>query len=116
MLAAALLAPLVLPTFRDITTSAKIAFKNKASHTRREHLPETMGAGVAIFDYDNDGRIDLFFVTGAALQDPMMSGKLPEKSDPRYWDRLYHNNGDGTFTDVTEAAGVRGRFLALLAP
>src|SRR5207237_3993998 len=45
----------------------------------------------------------------ATLQDPMPSGAQPDKSDPRYWNRLYRNNGNGTFTDVTEKAGVQGR-------
>ena len=61
-----------------------------------------------MFDYDGDGRLDLFFVNGAALDDPMPTGKEPDKRDPRFWNRLYHNNGDGTFTDVTEKAGVQG--------
>jgi len=56
---------------------------------------------VAVFDYNNDGLMDLFFVNGAHLPDM-------DKSDPSYWNRLYRNNGDGTFTDVTEKAGVRG--------
>ncbi|HWD99881.1 MAG TPA: CRTAC1 family protein, partial [Bryobacteraceae bacterium] len=64
--------------------------------------------GVAIFDYNNDGLLDLFFVNGAALKDPMPPGAKPDKSDSRYWNRLYRNNGDGTFTDVTEQAGLRG--------
>ncbi len=67
-----------------------------------------MGAGVAMFDYNNDGFLDLFFVNGAALRDPMPPGAKPDKSDPRFWNRLYRNNGDGTFTDVTEGAGLRG--------
>ncbi|HKE24814.1 MAG TPA: CRTAC1 family protein [Bryobacteraceae bacterium] len=67
-----------------------------------------MGAGVAMFDYDNDGLLDLFFVNGAALRDPMPPGAKPDKSEPRFWNRLYRNNGDGTFTDVTESAGLRG--------
>ena len=66
-----------------------------------------MGGGVAVFDYDGDGRLDLFFVNGAALQETM-SGRMPDKSNPKFWNRLYRNNGDGTFTDVTERAGVRG--------
>jgi hypothetical protein len=109
----ALLAPAVLPTFKDITGSSKVNFKNEASHTSQKYLPETMGGGVAIFDYDNDGRMDLFFVNGAALEDSMPAGKRPDKSDRRYWDHLYHNNGDGTFTDVTERAGVRGQFYGM---
>ena len=67
-----------------------------------------MGAGVAMFDYNNDGFLDLFFVNGAALQDPMPSSAKPDKSDPRFWNRLFRNNRDGTFTDVTQAAGLRG--------
>jgi len=47
-------------------------------------------------------------VNGAALTDPMTAGGQPDKSDPRFWNRPYRNNGDGTFTDVTAAAGVRG--------
>ena len=60
-----------------------------------------------MFDYDGDGRQDLFFVNGAALGDSMPADKLPDKSEARYWNRLYHNNGDGTFTDVTEKAESR---------
>lgn len=67
-----------------------------------------MGAGVAMLDYNGDGRLDLFFVNGAALRDPMPKGAMPDKSDPRYWNRLYRNNGDGTFADVTVEAGLQG--------
>lgn len=61
-----------------------------------------MGGGVAILDYDNDGWQDIFFVNGAAVKDP------PDKSAPEFWNRLYHNNRDGTFTDVTARAGLHG--------
>src|SRR6185295_8345420 len=97
-----------LPTFADVTARSGIAFKNEASVTSQKYLPESMTAGVAMIDYDGDGWLDLFFVNGAALQDPMPEGKSPDKSDARYWNRLYRNNRDGTFKDVTEAAGVRG--------
>lgn len=97
-----------LPTFTDVTRQSKIDFRCAASHTSQKYLIETMVGGVAMFDYDGDGRQDLFFVNGAALADSMPAGKLPDKSEARYWNRLYHNNGDGTFTDVTEKAGVRG--------
>src|ERR1700720_3083016 len=97
-----------LPVFADITAQTGIRFKHEASRTSEKYLPESMGAGVAMFDYDNDGRLDLFFVNGAALRDPMPAGAIPDKTDPRYWNRLYRNNGDGSFTDVTEASGLRG--------
>ena len=64
--------------------------------------------GVAVFDYDNDGRLDIFFTNGARIDDPMPDGKKPEKSNPRYSNRLFHQNPDGTFTDVTEKAGLAG--------
>ena len=83
-------------------------FKNEASLTTQKYLLESMCGGVAMLDYDGDGWLDLFFVNGAAIEDSMPAGKMPDKSDPRYWNRLYHNNRDGTFTDVTQTAGVRG--------
>ena len=97
-----------LPVFEDIITRAHVSFVNAASHTSRKYLPEAMGGGVAMFDYNGDGLLDLFFVNGAALSDPMPPGKSPDKSDPKYWNRLYRNNGDGTFTDVTVQSGLTG--------
>lgn len=67
-----------------------------------------MGSGVAMLDYNNDGLQDLFFVNGAALRDPMPATAKPDKSDPKYWNRLFKNNGDGTFTDTTIPSGLRG--------
>src|SRR5947209_14417115 len=95
-------------TFTDITAQSGVAFRHAASPTSQKYLPETMGGGVALLDYDNDGRLDIFFTNGARLEDPMPEGKLPDKSDRKYWNRLYHQNADGTFTDVTVRAGVSG--------
>ena len=67
-----------------------------------------MGAGVALFDYDNDGRLDIFLVNGAPLSDPTRKGTVPQKTDSRFWNRLYHQKPDGTFEDVTEMAGLQG--------
>jgi hypothetical protein len=84
----------------DVTLPRGITFVQQNSPTPQKHLIETMGGGVALLDYNNDGLLDIFFVNG---------GKLPgnfQRSDPRYWNRLYRQNKDGTFTDVTEAAGL----------
>jgi len=94
--------------FVDITARLGVNFQYRASHTSKKYLPETMGAGVAVFDYDNDGRLDLFFVNGAPLADPTPKGSIPQKSGPEYWNRLYHQKPDGTFEDVTEKAGLQG--------
>jgi hypothetical protein len=95
-------------TFTDITAQTKLAFKHAASPTTQKYLPETMGGGVALFDYDNDGRLDIYFTNGAALSDPMPAAAQPDKRDPRFWNRLYHQQPDGTFADVTERAEVKG--------
>jgi hypothetical protein len=95
-------------TFSDITAETRIAFRHAASPTSQKYLLEAMGGGVALFDYDNDGRLDVYFANGAALRDPMPLGALPDKRDPGFWNRLYHQKSDGTFEDVTERAGVKG--------
>ena len=100
-------------TFTDITAQTKISFKHQGSPTSQKYLLETMGGGVAIFDYDNDGRMDLFFTNGALLKDPMPKGAMPDKSDPKFWNRLYHQKSDGTFEDVTERAGLKGEGFSM---
>ena len=94
--------------FVDVTANSGVAFSAKASHTSKKYLPETMGSGVAVFDFDNDGRLDIFLVNGAPLADPTPPGTIPKKSGPAYWNRLYHQKKDGSFDDVTEKAGLRG--------
>ena len=96
--AAPALGPIV---FEENAERAGIHFVADNCPTPNKNLPETMLAGVALFDYDNDGYLDIYFVNGAAI--PSL-----KKESPKYWNRLYHNNHDGTFTDVTESAGVKG--------
>ncbi len=102
-----------LPTFTDVAAKAGVGFLTQSSHTSHKYLPESMVGGVAMFDYNNDGLLDLFFVNGAKLADPMRSGQVPDKSDPLYWNRLYRNNGDETFTDVTKEAGLAGHSFGM---
>jgi hypothetical protein len=94
--------------FDDVTSELGLNFQHIASHTSRKYLIETMGSGVALFDYDNDGRLDTFAVNGAPLSDPTPKGTIPQKTGPKYWNRLYHQKQDGTFEDVTERAGLQG--------
>lgn len=78
-----------------------IAFSLDSCETPERHAPETMAGGVAVFDYDRDGNLDIFFTNGADITSL-------QKSSPKYSNRLFHNNGDGTSTDVTEKAGLAG--------
>jgi len=94
--------------FVDITTKSHASFAGQASHTSKKYLLETMGSGVALFDYDKDGLLDIFFVNGAGLADPTPKGTIPQKAAPKYWNRLFHQKKDGTFEDVTEKAGLQG--------
>jgi enediyne biosynthesis protein E4 len=87
--------------FENTIEQSKIKFKLKNSVSPQRYTFETMIGGVAVFDYDNDGLLDIFFTNGAAI--PSL-----EKSDSSYSNRLFRNNGDGTFTDVTEKAGLQG--------
>jgi hypothetical protein len=87
--------------FENLIDPSKIKFKLKNSVSPQRYTFETMTGGVAVFDYNNDGFLDIFFTNGAAI--PSL-----EKSDPSYANRLFRNNGDGTFTDVTEKAGLPG--------
>ncbi len=94
--------------FSDITPQSGVQFLHVAPHTSRKYLIETMGSGVALFDCDNDGRLDIFLVNGAPFADPTPKGTIPKKAGPQDWNRLYHQKSDGTFEDITEKAGVQG--------
>jgi enediyne biosynthesis protein E4 len=94
--------------FVDVTTASGVHFQGQAYHTAKKYLIETMGSGVSLFDYDNDGRLDIFFANGALLTDPTAPGTIPQKSGPKDNNRLYHQKDDGTFEDVTERAGLAG--------
>src|SRR5579863_2545448 len=80
----------------------QLPFRLDSSQSPAKNVPETMAGGVAVFDYNGDGRPDIFFTNGADIA-------TLQKSSPKYYNRLFRNNGDGTFTDVTEQAGLKGK-------
>jgi enediyne biosynthesis protein E4 len=94
--------------FVDMTQPLGVNFQYRSSHSLKKYLLETMGAGVALFDYDNDGRLDIYLINGAPLADPTPKGTIPQKTDRSYWNRLYHQKSDGSFEDVTEKSGLQG--------
>src|ERR1700682_2927485 len=83
--------------FTDITAKAGISFKHVYS-PEKKYIVESMSGGVALFDYDNDGYLDIYFVNSLTVD--------LAKAHQKTRSALYHNNGDGTFTDVTDKAGL----------
>src|SRR5882762_2269430 len=87
--------------FREIAQHAGLNFVLQNNPTSRKHMIETMPGGVAAFDYNGDGRTDIFFTNGASI--PSL-----EKDSPKFFNRLYRNDGGMKFTDVTSETGVAG--------
>ncbi len=83
--------------FADVSAQSGIHFKHNSGAFGKKYLPETLGTGCAFLDFDNDGWQDIFIVNSTAW---------PERKTPRTVSALYHNNQDGTFTDVTRQAGL----------
>src|SRR6266850_860897 len=96
--------PLKRPHFTNIAPRSKFSYITNNDLSPRKYFPQPIAGGVAIFDYDGDGRMDIFFSNGA---------KLPElkKTGPSFYNCLLRNKGDGTFEDVTTQAGVSGEHL-----
>jgi tetratricopeptide (TPR) repeat protein len=92
--------------FRNVAASARLNFTLRNGATPNKYQVETMPGGVAVLDYNNDGYQDIYFTNGAEL--PAM-----RKTSPAYWNRLFRNNRDGTFTDVTIQAKVAGEGYAM---
>jgi enediyne biosynthesis protein E4 len=92
--------PAIPVRYTDVREAAKITFQQDSTQTEEKYYLETMGTGVAWIDYDQDGFMDVYFIQSAATD--IYKPPHPLRS------ALYHNNGDGTFTDVTDKAGVGG--------
>ncbi|MCC6393095.1 MAG: CRTAC1 family protein [Bryobacterales bacterium] len=92
------------PHFVNVAAKSKIPYKTNNSFTGRKYFPQPMCGGATIFDFDNDGRLDIFLANGA---------KLPElkKTDPSFFNCLLQQKSDGTFEDVTARAGLTGKGL-----
>ena len=98
---------LVQAVFR-LESPRGLDFVHLNSPTPQKYLIETMGGGVAVLDYNNDGLPDLFFVNSGELVNHMETPEKFARHEPKYWNRLYRQNHDGSFTDVTKAAGLSG--------
>jgi hypothetical protein len=94
-----------LPIF-DARLPRGLDFTHRNSPTAQKYLIESMGGGVALLDYNNDGLLDIFLVNSGHLVDRIAAPEEFDRHDPQFWNRLYRQNPDGSFTDVTEAAGL----------
>jgi hypothetical protein len=97
------------PVFTDKRAKAGIPFRHVASPTPDKYLLETMGGGVALLDYDNDGWLDIYLINSGVLRHEANGGQVRiDRTSPAAWNRLYRNNKDGSFTDSTQKARVAG--------
>src|SRR5215467_4623031 len=92
--------PVVYPFIEVSPSASGITWKHVSGSSPEKYLPESTGAGCAFFDYDNDGWMDIYLVNSGSCD--FFTPTKPLRN------ALYHNNRDGTFTDVTERAGVPG--------
>jgi hypothetical protein len=84
--------------FVDATSESGVRFRHENGASPEKYLPETMSGGVVLFDYDNDGSVDILFVNGGSFTDRERASRARH--------RLYRNKGDGTFLDATQQAGL----------
>src|SRR5574342_1355636 len=85
-------------TFTDIASQAGVDFKHQNGASPQKFMPETMGAGALIFDYDGEGWPDIFLVNGGSFVDTRVAAAARHG--------LYRNNGNGTFTDKSASSGI----------
>src|SRR5712671_5355780 len=90
----------------ELKSPRGLDFTLQNSPTPQKYLIETMPGGVALLDYNNDGLLDVFLVNGGHIDSPMQTPENFDRHDPRYWNRLYRQNRDGSFVDVTAEAGL----------
>ena len=98
------------PTFEDVTDKANLKFVNSFGEQKLSSVLESAGQGCAWFDYNNDGLLDLYVLSGRYMDGVTDHSKADGKDATNH---LYRNNGDGTFTDVTKEAGVAGNGYAM---
>jgi len=96
----------VTVSLMEVRVPRGLDFVLRNSPTPQKYLIETMPGGVALLDFNNDGLLDIFLVNGGRVTSPMPLPETFDRKDPRYWNRLYRQNKDGSFTDVTEQAGL----------
>ena len=106
VLTLALLAAAPAGPMFEVKLPRGLDFTLQNSPTPQKYLIETMPGGVALLDYNNDGLLDIFLVNGGHVTNPMQLPENFDRHDPKYWNRLYRQNKDGSFTDVTEQAGL----------
>jgi enediyne biosynthesis protein E4 len=101
-----LLSAVLATSVLEVKPQAGLDFTLQNSPTPQKYLIETMPGGIALLDYNNDGLLDVFLVNGGRVSSSMPTPENFDRSNPLYWNRLYRQNKDGSFTDVTKEAGL----------